>query len=154
MSIGKAVLLALHIISAGAWMSQFFVEVVLERYAKKMKGQAGAQMIALSEGRASSLLGQVGGVGILITGLGLVGVDGYAILGIGGFTPTWLFIKQVIYLIAMAIVGMVIIRGTRSFEADVAAGRTTEIPSQVVLASRLVNVMVMVNIFLAVWKPM
>lgn len=154
MSAAKVILLALHIISAGAWISQFFAEYAMERFSRKMKGQPGAHLLGMAEGQVASLLGQIGGVGILITGLGLLGVDGYALLGIGGFTPTWLFIKQVIYIIAMAIVGGVVIRGTRGMEAAAAAGNPVEIPPRVLMASRLVNVLVLVNIVLAVWKPM
>ena len=150
MSAAKVILLTLHIISAGAWVSQFFVEVAIERFARTMKGQPGAHLLAIAEGRAASLLGQIGGIGILITGFGLLGVDRYAFLGIGGHTPLWLMIKQVIYIIAMVIVFAVVIRGTRGF----ATGQATEIPSTVVLASRLVNVLVLVNIVLAVWKPL
>lgn len=154
MSAAKVILLTLHIISAGAWVSQFFVEVTIERLARKMKGQPGAHLLSIAEGRAASMLGQIGGIGILITGFGLIGVDRYAFLGIGGFTPLWLMIKQVIYIIAMIIVFGVVIRGTRGFSAAVAAGEPAEIPTNVLLASRLVNVLVLVNIVLAVWKPM
>ncbi|MEP7292810.1 MAG: hypothetical protein ABI835_13590 [Chloroflexota bacterium] len=153
MPIGKAILLALHIISAGAWISQFIAEFAMERFARKMSGKPGAQLLGMAEGQVASLLGQIGGIGILLTGLGLIGVDGYALFGIGGYTPTWLIIKQVVYVVAMAIVGGVVIRGTRGLEAAAAAGQPVEIPSRVIMASRLVNVLVLVNIFLAVWKP-
>jgi hypothetical protein len=154
MSAGKVILLTLHIISAGAWISQFFVEVAIGRLARKVKGQPGAHLLAIAEGRAASMLGQIGGIGILITGFGLLGVDSYSFLGLTGYTPLWLMIKQVIYIIAMVIVFGVIIRGTRRFSAAVAAGEQPEIPVNVVMASRLVNVLVLVNIVLAVWKPL
>lgn len=151
----RAILLALHIISAGAWVSQFFVEIAIERFARTVKGKPGAYLITLAQGRAASFLGQVGGMGILITGLGLLGVGGYALFGIGGFTPRWLFIKQVIYVIAMAIVGAVVIRGTRGLEEEaVAKGTEVIVPPRVLFASRLVNLLVVVNILLAAWKPM
>ena len=105
----------------------------------------------MAQGQLLALLGQLGGVGVLITGIGLISIDGYALFGIGGFTPTWLFIKQVIYVIAIVIVGAVITRGMREM---MTAGGSGEIPPRVQMASYLVNALVLVNIVLAVWKPM
>jgi len=150
MSIGKAILLSLHIISAGLLISQFFVDFAMSRYISRAKGQPGGQLLGMAQGQLLALLGQLGGVGVLITGIGLISIDGYAFFGIGGFTPTWLFIKQVLYVISIVIVGAVITRGMREMRA---AGSSGEIPQRVQMASYLVNVLVLVNIVLAVWKP-
>ena len=154
MSAGKVILLALHIIFAGLLISQFFVDVVMSRSARKMKGQPGGQLLGMAQGQLLALMGQIGGIGVLLTGIGLISIDGYALFGINGFTPTWLFIKQVIYVIAIVIVAVFITRGTREMRAAAAAGNTAELPPRVQMASYLVNVLVLINIVLAVWKPM
>src|SRR3954451_17698716 len=108
------IFLAIHIISAGFWISQFVAVIALERFAQTVKGKPAEVAIKMAEGNVESLLGTFGGMGILISGLVLTFQFHYGILGIGGTaTPVWLAIKQVIFIIAMAMVGAVITRPAR-----------------------------------------
>ncbi len=158
----RHILLTLHIISAGIWIAQVAAEFA---YRSVMRGSQGKPIelpLLMAKVRVVNFMGQVGGIGILITGFALLWTDGLTFLGIGGFTPTWLLIKQIVYLMAMGIAFLVIIPTQRKLVPqfiEAARGTPTVTPDirklagQMTNASRLVNVLVLVNIFLAVWKP-
>lgn len=153
--------LAIHIISAGVWISQFFVEVALERFSQSLKGKPGQVIAVLAEARAANLMGMIAGVGILITGLILTYQFRYGILGLFGVaTPTWLVIKQVIFIIAMALVGSMISRPTSRALPMMIQAMTSGQPmpadaeaifNRVTLISRIVNLLVLINIFVGVY---
>ena len=158
----RTILLTFHIISAGIWISQFPLSLLLNQVTKRMAGTPGERAITMARGQLLGGLGQYGGMGILITGLGLILLEGLGFLGIGGPTPAWLMIKQVIYVIALILVFAVIqpagkraalamqqaaqSGGPVSEEARAAARRAEQV-------SHLLNLLVLVNIILAVWKP-
>ena len=155
--------LALHIIAAGIWISQFVAEMAFGRFMKSLKGKPAEGTILLAEGQVAALLGMIGGTGILITGLLLTAGFHYGILGIGGvYTPTWLVIKQIFYIIAMAIVGMVITRGSRKVMPLIgqAAAAGQPVPAEALsafariqMASNIVNLFVLINICLLYTSP-
>jgi hypothetical protein len=158
----RTIFLIIHVVCAGIWLSQFVVGVALERMANRAKGTAGESWTRLAQGNASSLMGQIGGIGILISGLALAGISQYGILGLFGNTPTWLFIKQVVYIVAMAITGALIIRRTPLIIPPILqAAAKGEAPSaasnaelqRVFTVSHVVNLLVLINIVLGFWRP-
>lgn len=154
------IFLVIHIISAGIWLSQFIAEVAIERFIRGRAEQSGAASLHLAEGEIASLLGSIGGMGILISGLLLTLSFHYGILGIGGvYTPTWLVLMQLSYIVAMALVGAVVTRGsdrvTPQIEQAAANGEPVPAEAQTTLSrmnvvSRLVNVLVLITIFVGV----
>lgn len=158
----RNLLLVIHIISAGFWISQFLVEFVFRRLQKRAEGTPTELTLMTTSMQLLGSLGQLGGMGILLTGLGLVILEGLGFLGIGGPTPTWLVIKQVIYLILLGMVFTLIRRGSERLEglleqAKTADGIVTpEIREQAAGFGKIAllhNLLVLVNIILAVWKP-
>lgn len=157
----RNLLLALHIISAGIWFAQLPLELFYRRMRKQAEGTPAELTILTTSLQVVSSMGQTGGMGILVTGLALVILEGLGFLGIGGATPTWLVIKQIIYLILLAMVFTLIRRAGSQMEialekAKAANGVVTaeirglsERISQISLAH---NLLVLVNILLAVWK--
>ncbi|MBI1258757.1 MAG: hypothetical protein GC204_14910 [Chloroflexi bacterium] len=153
--------LAIHIISAGFWISQFVAVMALERFAATVKGKPAEVAVKMAEGNVESLLGTFGGMGILISGLVLTFQFHYGILGIGGvYTPTWLVIKQVIFIIAMGIVGSMVTRPARPIMEALGKALTGGQPApaeavsalnRVQLMSRIVNVLVVINILIGVF---
>lgn len=155
-------LIVLHIIAAGIWIAQLAAEFGFRLAMRGSKGKPVELPLMMAQGRVLGLMGQIGGIGILLTGFGLLWADGYALLGIGGFTPTWLMIKQVVYLVALGTALFILqpmqkrlipqfvaaAKGTPTVTPEIQAmfGRLTNI-------SRFINVLVIVNIILAVWKP-
>jgi len=155
------IFLAIHIISAGFWISQFVAVIALERFAQTVKGKPAEVAIKMAEGNVESLLGTFGGMGILISGLVLTFQFHYGILGIGGtYTPMWLVTKQVIFIIAMGMVGALVTRPARPImemlgkalaDGQPASAEAVSALSRVQLMSRIVNVLVLINIFVGVF---
>ncbi len=153
--------LTLHIISAGVWVSQFVAEWALERFAERVKGKPGEVALVMAQGSVASLMGTVGGMGILVTGLLLTFQFHYGILGIGGvYTPTWLVIKQIIFIVAMGIIGAVVTRSARQAMPALIQALSSGQPvpaeakpvfDRAMLASRLVNLLVLINIFVGIY---
>jgi len=157
----RNLLLVIHIISAGFWISQLPVELIFRRMQKRAEGTPAELTLMTTSMQLLGGLGQFGGMGILITGLGLVILEGLGFLGIGGSTPTWLVIKQVIYLILLAMVFTLIRQGSERIAAALEQARaaggvvTPEIRGLAERFGRIAlthNLLVLVNILLAVWK--
>src|SRR5215471_2069572 len=91
----RVIALVLHIIFAGLWIGQFPVAIFFERILKQHEGKPEELSLFMTRGQILSSMGQAAGPGILLMGLVLLFTDHYALFGIGGYTPTWLFIKQV-----------------------------------------------------------
>jgi hypothetical protein len=162
MDIARVVLLALHIISAGLWIAQFPAELGFNLARRTAQGTPGELPMLIAEMRVLGFLGQIGGPGILLTGLGLIGVERLGFINIGGITPNWLLVKQIIYLVALLIFIVGVVPATRRLRpllmaaAQNASGITPEIrqlSERMLLISRFTNLLVLVNIVLAVWKP-
>lgn len=159
----RHLLLIIHIISAGIWIAQFAVEMAFVPILRSQRGKPLELTLTMTQGRVLSRMGQIGGLGILLTGLGLIAVDGFGLLGIGGsFTPTWLLIKQIVYIVAMVVVGALIVPNSARIEkqlAEAAQGASVVTPEiqqlngRVRNASLVINLLVLTNIILAVWKP-
>jgi hypothetical protein len=159
----RIILLVIHIIAAGLWISGAAAEFFLGRMIKANRGKPTELTLMSATVQYLGVAGSLAGITVLLTGLGLTWVDGLGILGIGGsVTPTWLFIKQVIYIILLVIVfaGLqpVAVRLSKQF-AQAASGSQTVTPETYAIYDRfrmiatLHNLLVLVNIILAVWKP-
>src|SRR6266536_793954 len=105
----RDIVLALHIISAGIWIAQLAAEFAFRSVMRGSQGKPIELPLLMAKVRVVNFMGQVGGIGILLTGFALLWAENLAFLGIGGFTPTWLLIKQIVYLVAMGIAFLFII---------------------------------------------
>ena len=153
--------LVVHIVSAGIWVSQFVAELALERFASVLKGKPSEAALALARGNVNALMGTVGGVGLLISGVILTAGFHYGVVGIGGvFTPVWLSIMEIIFVIAMGLVGMTITAPFRRLKpvlqqaVDANQPLSSELKSsmdRLILMSRIVNVIVLINIFVGIY---
>jgi hypothetical protein len=162
MDIVRVVLLALHIIAAGTWIAQFPAELGFRMALRGSRGKPVELPILIAQGRVLNMMGQIGGIGILLTGFGLIGIERLGFLNIGGITPNWLLFKQIIYLAAMLIAFAVLMpaqRRLRPLIVEAVKGTPTVTPEirqlmdRSMMASRLVNLLVLVNVVLGVWKP-
>lgn len=156
------ILLVFHIIAAGVWIAQFPAEMILNRLIKRNEGNREELTYTLLYGQLMSGMGSIGGMGILFTGLGLAGIDRYGVFNIGGVTPDWLLIKQIVFVVAMVMVfALVQPMAKKIFPefAKAAAGGgtvTSEVRAQfsrLKQVSMVINLLVFVNIVLAVWGP-
>jgi hypothetical protein len=162
MTVIRILLVVAHIIFTGVWISQFAIDIAFRRVMRGSKDKPVELPLLMAQIRVVSLIGQIGGIGILVTGLGLLAISGYGFLNIGGLTPNWLLFKQVIYLAAMGLVLLVFIPTERKLGPQfVAAAKgtpavTPEIRAlhiRLQMTSNLINLLVLINIMLAVWKP-
>jgi hypothetical protein len=158
----RHILLALHIIAAGIWIAQLAAEAGFVAVMRGSQGKPIELPLLMAQGRVISFMGQVGGIGILLTGFGLLWASNLSFLGIGGFTPTWLLIKQIVYLAAMLIVFVALVPQQRKIMPKIieaARGTPTVTPeirqlnTRLTWISRFIDLLVLVNIILAVWKP-
>ncbi|MBX3086570.1 MAG: DUF2269 family protein [Anaerolineae bacterium] len=159
MNILRVIFLVIHIISAGLWIAQFPVSLILDRVRRTLAPEA-LTAFRVTQGQVLSGLGQMGGMGILVSGFGLIWADGWGLFNLTAPTPSWLVLKQVFYVIAFGIVGALVIPGQaqmRKAAATVAQGNPPAdilaIENRAIMASHVVNLIVLINIILAVWKP-
>jgi putative copper export protein len=154
--------LIVHIISAGIWVSGFAVDIAFNRLLKNNAGKPVELPLQMARLRVHSVMGSLGGIGILLTGLILTVSLNYGVFNIGGMTPTWLLIKQFIFLIALLIVFVVVTPAQRRLVPLIAAAAqgtpkmTSEIEAGIERMNQLglvINALVVVNIILGVWKP-
>jgi hypothetical protein len=158
----RVILLVIHIIAAGGWISAAAAEFIFGRLIKANEGKPSEVTLMRATVQYLGTVGSIAGPVVLLTGLGLTWVYRWSLLGIGGFTPTWLIIKQVIYIGLLFIV-FVWIQPTskRLAQAFTAADNdaptaTSEMRSlfeRIMRMSNLHNLLVLTNIILAVWKP-
>lgn len=155
----RVILVVLHIVSAFAWLGGLLYTMFVGRLLRSSSDKAQILALRLAQDRIYSMGGAMGGNGVLLTGLALLAVDGYGLFGLfGGYTPTWLFIKQVVMVIALVLVFAVIRpAGAKYSTALAAAARDGDITQVQALAPRLEQLanishaLVIVNIILAVW---
>jgi hypothetical protein len=158
----RTLLLILHIMFAAMVFAQIPIEFILRRVRARQKGTPAELGTLLLHGQLNQSLGSIGGIGLLLTGLGLGFIRGEGFLGIGGVTPLWLLIKQVNYIIILVLL-MALLQPTAKriypafAQAVQSAGTVTPevqaLFSRLQTVSLLINALVVVNIILAVWKP-
>lgn len=157
----RVILLIIHIISAGAWISEEVVGRIMKRLMDTQKGKPAELTLAKATLTLLSSIGPIASMGILITGIGMTLNNGWVLFGIGGFTPTWLFIKQIIY-VALIVIVMGFVRPNaerlqKAFDVSTAGGVLTDeargLLPQTWLLGDIHTLLVLINIILAVWKP-
>lgn len=157
----RNILLIIHIIAAGLWIAEEFISFIMRRLIAANEGKPAELTLVNATMVLNGTFGPLASLGILLTGIGMTLNNGWVLLGIGGFTPGWLFVKQVIY-IALIVFVMVVLR-PQSDKLAVAFKAATSDSSMTAEARRLGSRMwtlgtihtliVLVNIVLAVWKP-
>jgi hypothetical protein len=159
----RVILLVLHIASAGIWLGQVPVQFVLGRMIRRSEGKPGELTLLISQLALGGFMGNVGGIGILITGFGLIGIEQVGFLSLGRTTPAWLFIKQIVFIVTLVIAFAVIAPQQRKLRPHIAAaaesaGMVTpeirQMAGAIKRAGLLISALVFINIVLVVWKPL
>lgn len=111
-------LLTLHIIFAGIWLINLVTDSILKNKVKhELKNQSGTQMISLYLS-FDNLLGMIGAVGILVTGILLVSMNP----GFGFFDMTanhWLATKQIIMVVILILIFTAIIPTAKKIRSEI-----------------------------------
>ncbi|MCA9904890.1 MAG: hypothetical protein KC547_13630 [Anaerolineae bacterium] len=159
----RFILLIIHIVAVGLWIGQEGVTFALGRLIKGAAGKPQELTLMNAHLAAVGFMGGLAGPVVLLTGLGLIWVDGYGLLGIGGgLTPTWLMVKQIVYIILLILVFGLITPRVKQYQQAAAAAAasggavTPEVRSlwnQARTIALIHSALVLLNIILAVWKP-
>ena len=111
-------LMTLHIIFAGIWLINLITDSILKNKVKnELKNQSGGQMISLYLTFAN-LLGMIGAIGILITGILLVSMNP----GYGFFDMTsnhWLATKQIIMVVILILIFAIVIPTAKKVRSEI-----------------------------------
>jgi len=162
MDVIRVLLVAAHLLLAGIWFAQLVADWGFSRARQGAEGKAVELPLMMAQVKVLILMGQIGGIGVLLTGFALLWVNGYGLFNVGGLTPTWLLIKQVGMVIALALVfGLVAPAQRKLAPAFIAAAKgtprvtpeITQLMTQLVGVTRLVNLIVLLAVLLGVWKP-
>jgi len=155
--------LILHVISAGVWIALLPLQWVINKLTKRAAGNLGELYLMRASIGSGRLLGNLGGIGILITGGGLVGIGRY-----GWFpfdTHAWLAYKQIIYIVILAILFALFIPAVKKAARLVGEemggptanmGASTELRNAMArmnMIGMIMNLFVLINIILGEWKP-
>jgi hypothetical protein len=92
-------LVVLHIISAGIWVALGVVAIFLNSFRKRVAGTAGELYLMRALIMFGAIMGNIGGIGILITGGAMTGMVWHAWFDFN-LLP-WLATKQVIYVVLL-----------------------------------------------------
>jgi len=155
--------LILHIIAAGCWFSILFANIAMMGNLGRSQGTIGELYLMRSIISIGSVMGNIGGIGILISGLGLIVIQQQGIFPFG--VVNWRALKQTIFVILLAMTfGLMLprVKTLRRLIAeelagpDAAKGATNGLRSQlggIRTIGMMMNLLVLLNIILGVWKP-
>lgn len=161
MDVVRVGLLIIHIIAAALWLSEEAIGIIFKRLIQANQGKPAELTLPQAALTLSGTFGPLASMGILLTGIGMTLHSGWALLGIGAFTPGWLVLKQIIYLGLTAYVMVVLLPQSKRIEKLFGDSTASGILSddgrehlhQFWMIGRVHTLIVLVNVLLAVWKP-
>jgi uncharacterized membrane protein len=123
-----AFLKIIHIISVGLWLSLLVYGILLRGRIDKAKGTAEEKGLILSWTNSMSVLGLIGSMGVLITGVYLsVSLD-YGFFKFGSGANHWLYTKQFVMVIILILVGAVMIPTVKKIKGQLMPGLLSNKP--------------------------
>ncbi len=100
-------LLALHILFAGIWLVSFIADPILKKTISLNKNKAGERKFIHLYLTMANLLGMIGSIGILFTGIVLVDMTDRSYFQMTA--NHWLSTKQIIMVVILILIGAVVI---------------------------------------------
>ncbi len=139
MIILQTVLLALHVISAALWLSILPAQMVLGKSIAKAGKSGSTKDLASSLVSFIGFAGNVGGNGVLITGIAMVLHTSY--YGFFDFSGNhWLASKQILMVFLLGIVAFVVIPVSKKIRAKISASVHVSLEDDtIVLLSKLMT---------------
>jgi len=142
--------ITLHIIFAGLWLSFFIIEIILR--GKINKG------ISVNENVSNyltfaNLFGNIGAIGILLTGILLVVNSGYGFFDMS--SNHWLASKQIILVIILIVTFAMVIPTMKKVRKDLKNDNET-LPNsnlkKLFKANLIINILVLLNFLFAITR--
>lgn len=156
-------LVVLHIISAGIWVALGVVAIFLNSFRKRAAGTGGELYLMRALVMFGAIMGNIGGIGILVTGGAMTGIAG---LGWFQFSlMPWLATKQTLFVILLILSFAVMLpiskKARRTIGEEMAglnpnAGASPELRlmiDRMVAISLFMQLLVITNIVLGEWGP-
>lgn len=156
--------LLLHLLCAAIWVGLGVVTLLTDRFRGRSAGTLGELYLMRSTLIYAAIMGNIGGIGILITGPGLAGIEHLPWFAFNG--APWLAIKQLIFVIVLAMTFGLQVPMTKKVRARIAEemagahathGASDGLRSsfaQLVRITHIMQILVLINVILGVLKPM
>ncbi len=104
-----SLILIVHILSSVVWLGTFPAEVVLRKFIISNKSKTGERKLISLWLKIVNLAGMIGTTGIVITGIFMSIYLGYGFFRFDTAVNHWLYTKQVLMIILLALTGFLII---------------------------------------------
>lgn len=122
------ILKIVHIISAGLWLSLLVYGIVSRGRIAAAKGTASEKSLILNWISSLNLIGIIGSLGVLLTGLYLTIVMDYGFFKFASGGNHWLYTKQFIMVIILILVGAVMIPTAKKIKSELVPGLKSDQP--------------------------
>lgn len=151
-------LYTLHIIFAGIWLVNFISAPILKSFIIKNKQKTGEKKFIILYLTLANLLGMIGSIGILITGISMTVLNP----GYGFFQMTanhWLTAKQIIMVILLLIIFIYVIPEAKKIRAALGSDLESSSPvseegykhlEKMYKLGTIINTLVLVNFLFAI----
>ena len=147
-----------HIVFAGIWLVNFILAPVLKSFITKNKQKTGEKKFIILYLSLVNLLGMIGSIGILITGITMTALNP----GYGFFQMTanhWLAAKQIIMVILLLVIFIYVIPQAKKIRAALGSDLESSLPiseegyqnlGKMYKLGTLINILVLVNFLFAI----
>ncbi|MCC6638188.1 MAG: hypothetical protein IT278_10710 [Ignavibacteriaceae bacterium] len=122
------ILKIVHIISAGLWLSLLVYGIVSRGRIAAAKGTNSEKSLILNWISSLNLIGIIGSLGVLLTGLYLTIVMDYGFFKFASGGNHWLYTKQFMMVIILILVGAVMIPTAKKIKAELIPGLKSDQP--------------------------
>lgn len=154
----------LHVLSAGVWIGLGVVTILTNNFRIRAAGTLGELYLMRLTLICGGVMGNIGGIGILISGPAMAGIHHLPWFAFSTFP--WLAIKQVVFVIVLAVTFAIYVPRSKKIGRRVgeemggahpASGASAELRAmfdRLITISMVIQALVLVNIILGVWQPM
>lgn len=160
-------ILALHVLSAGLWVANLPVVLILNALRKRAANTSGEVHYMAAAGRIGLVMGNIGAIGILLTGPAMAGLShgAYGWFQFGDPGQNWLAWKQGLWVVGLIWTGAVLIPRSKKLRLQLMAhmdpkrantGASDDLRaawSGYMMSVVILNLIVLINIFLGKLRP-
>ncbi len=153
-------IVTIHIIFAGIWLVNFISDPLYKKAISKNKGNSSESRLISLYLKNVNLLGMIGALGILITGIIMVLMNpGYHFFQFSA--NHWLTTKQIVMVIILILLGVKLIPTAKKLRLEIEKDLTSPVDDKLELHNNLkklysvnfwMNILVLLNFLLAVTR--
>lgn len=150
-----ASLLVIHILSAVVWLGMAVTDFILRKEIKNNAGSPTEFTLISLWLRITNLSASIGLAGIVLTGILLSIQLGYGFFQFASGANHWLYTKQFIIVIIIALTGMTIIPAAKEIRIKLQENNNSDLSKLVKNLSvkfNIIHILVLINLLLAVTR--